>query len=77
MVKQLYQEYGVQKNKGKRSFSDLSDIRTLVEMKDEAIQTFLDQNFKNDDTGDSKESESILEEKEKCDCFSDDNDKLS
>lgn len=62
------------KKNRKRSISDLS----LVEMKDEAIQAFLDENFSrksSDATEGSKESENSIEEKEKCDCFSDDNGK--
>lgn len=44
-------------------------------MKDEAIQALLDDTHNSDNNGESKESESIDEEKEKCECFSDDNDK--
>ncbi|KAJ8925764.1 hypothetical protein NQ315_009612 [Exocentrus adspersus] len=74
LVKELHREYGPSKQYGKRSLTDLS----LVEMKDEAIQAFLDENFPSkspDATEDSKESENSIEEKEKCDCFSDDNEK--
>ncbi|KAJ8985953.1 hypothetical protein NQ317_010711 [Molorchus minor] len=70
LVKQLHKEYKHLKRTPKRSISDLSDIRTLVEMKDEAIQAFLDEHFLNnsDDTATSKESVNSTEEKEKCDC---------
>ncbi|XP_023312519.1 protein FAM161B-like, partial [Anoplophora glabripennis] len=73
LIKELHREYGPTKNR-KMSISDLS----LVEMKDEAIQAFIDENFtrkSSDDTDGSKESENSIEEKEKCDCFSDENDK--
>ncbi|CAH1116587.1 unnamed protein product [Phaedon cochleariae] len=57
----------------RRYLRDSSDFKSLVEMKDEAIQAFLDDNFKSEDTKRSKESESQQEEKEKCDSFSDEN----
>ena len=53
----LYTEYKSRRNQ-KRSVSDLSDVRSLPELKDAAIQALLEQDSLN-----SKES--IQEEKEK------------
>lgn len=44
-------------------------------MKDEAIQALLDDTNNSDNNGESKESDSIEDEKDKCDCFNEDNDK--
>lgn len=75
-MKQLYKEFGSGRHRGQRSISDLSDMKSLVEMKDEAIQALLDETNNSDNNGGSKESGSHEEEKDQCDCFSEDNDKL-
>ncbi|XP_044264490.1 protein FAM161A isoform X2 [Tribolium madens] len=68
LLDKLYTEYKSRK-KSKRSISDLSDMRTLAEVKDAAIQDLLDDDLKQDlDSLNSKES--IQEEKEKCDSIS-------
>ncbi|KAG5896171.1 hypothetical protein JTB14_016946 [Gonioctena quinquepunctata] len=65
LIEQLHQEYGTSKKKARKRISELS----LVEMKDEAIQALLDDH--DCESKASKESESLPEDKEKCDCFSD------
>ncbi|KAJ8960310.1 hypothetical protein NQ318_004036 [Aromia moschata] len=77
LVKELQKEYDMLKKNPRRCTSDLSDMRCLIEMKDEAIQAFLDENCasKSDDTETIKESENSIEEKEKCDYSSDNNEK--
>lgn len=51
-------------------------MRSLVEMKDEAIQALLDDTNNSEINVESKENDdSIEEEKEKCDCFSENNHK--
>lgn len=61
----LYKSYV--KRSPRRSLSDLSDLRSMVEVKDEAIQTF--DGDKISSTGSEASKESLPEEKEKCDCF--------
>ncbi|XP_023015946.2 uncharacterized protein [Leptinotarsa decemlineata] len=73
LIKQLHQEYGTSRKNTKRITSDLSDIRSLVEMKDESIQALLEDG----DFETRKESESIPEDKEKCDCSTDEDNEHS
>ncbi|CAH0551221.1 unnamed protein product [Brassicogethes aeneus] len=65
LINELYKGYNV-KRSPRRCLSDLSDIRSMVEVKDEAIQTFGGENTESDVS-----KESRPEEKEKCDCFDD------
>lgn len=78
LVKQLYEEYGGRHYSNRqRSISDLSDMRPLVEMKDEAIQALLSDTNNLETNGHSKESDSVEEDREKCDCSSEEMDKFN
>nr|CAH7728448.1 unnamed protein product [Callosobruchus chinensis] len=69
LVEQLYKDYRLAEKSRKKRLT-ASEMRSLVEMKDEAIQAFLEENNKYGMDG-AKENESFEEGKEKCECSSD------
>ncbi|CAH1956560.1 unnamed protein product [Acanthoscelides obtectus] len=68
LVEQLYNDYGISK-KSRKKLLTASEMRSLVEMKDEAIQAFLEENDKYGAVRINKNGS--FEEKEKCECSSD------